>query len=152
MTRRKRARFRPFWLNHSRSPGSGGNGDRLRGSGRGPNKVPGNGQKVAFEALEPRILLSTDLSFSGVAAFDLLLHLDDTTDPLNPVLKLIDSTTLSTVAEQALADTSAVVVTGSSEADRLTVDLSTPFSLPGGIVEYFFLFEHGLNRQRGLRR
>jgi Ca2+-binding RTX toxin-like protein len=38
------------------------------------------------------------------------------------------------VHSQALADTGAVVITGGGQADKLTVDFNTPFSVPNGIL------------------
>ena len=34
------------------------------------------------------------------------------------------------MASQALADTSAIVITGAEQSDRLTIDFSNPFSIP----------------------
>ncbi|MDJ0872048.1 MAG: LEPR-XLL domain-containing protein, partial [Gammaproteobacteria bacterium] len=93
--------------------------------------IPGRGftplRKVVFESLEPRLLLSADLSFTALTASDLSLRQqtvngveyleivnNDATDPAESV-----------VASQALDDTSAVFITGSAEADRVTVDLAS---------------------------
>ncbi len=102
-----------------------GNGKRKRDNGKNPS----SSHKVLFEAIEPRILLSTDLSYAGAAAFDLTIRLDNDTQ----TLQLIDNNTTTAVAEQALSDTNAVVITGSAGADNLTIDFSSLFTLPGGI-------------------
>ena len=99
---------------------------------RSARKARSSGRKVLFETLEPRLLLSSDLAYAGTSAFDLTLRLDQT-DPT--ILQLIDNANSdAVVAQQALVDTSAVMITGSAENDRLTIDLSSPFILPGGII------------------
>jgi Ca2+-binding RTX toxin-like protein len=120
MGRKKSLRF-PFFRRN-------GNGKKKNGNGNGKTKTL-SPRKAIFEPIEPRILLSTDLSYAGAAAFDLTLRLDDATQ----TLKLIDNATSAAVAEQALSDTSGVVITGSSDADRLVVDFGTPFALTNGI-------------------
>jgi hypothetical protein len=117
MGRGRKAAFPAFWRNNG------------RGNGNGRRKLDNRPKKFQFEALEPRIL-SADLTYSGTAAFDLILRLDDDTQ----TLQLLDAGTLSPVAEQALSQTSSVIITGSSEADRLTVDLGAAFDLAGGIT------------------
>jgi hypothetical protein len=115
MGRKKSLRF-PFFRRN-------GNGKKKNGNGNGKTKTL-SPRKAIFEPI-PRILLSTDLSYAGAAAFDLTLRLDDATQ----TLKLIDNATSAAVAEQALSDTSGVVITGSPDADRLVVDFGTPFAL-----------------------
>ncbi len=125
MGRRKNSKEQLF---RARKNGKGKNGN----GGNGNGKKPIAAQRVLFEPLEPRILLSSDLSYAGAAAFDLTLRLDD--DGVNPAtLRLIDNNTTTAVAEQALSETNSVIVSGSTGADRLVVDLSTPFDLLGGV-------------------
>ena len=82
-------------------------------------------RKVLLEPLEPRILLSSDLSYTAAAgaAMDLTLRLQDDT------LQLIDNNNTSgteVVASQALADTSKVEITGGigTISSRLTLTLT----------------------------
>ena len=89
-------------------------------------------RRVLLESLEPRLLLSGEtLSFSATAgaSVDLLLQLDDATQQL----QLIDKTDQTILKSKALANTTAVEITGADYDDKLTIDLSTPFSLSGGI-------------------
>ncbi|HKZ16192.1 MAG TPA: LEPR-XLL domain-containing protein, partial [Geobacteraceae bacterium] len=108
-----------------------GNG-RHKKNGNGNGKKPSASRKVLFEALEPRVLLSSDFAYAGTAAFDLTLRYDDPTHKL----QLIDNATSTptTVAEQDLSDTSAVKIYGSSGDDKLTVDFSSLFEVSGGII------------------
>ena len=111
-----------------RSGGSGG------GAG-GPEKT---GPRIHFESLEPRYLLSADLMPFAVDMLDpsigneLTLKLDGATNTLQ-VIDARDPAAPAVVASQALGVTSEVVVTGTDQDDRLTLDLSDPFKLPGGI-------------------
>jgi pimeloyl-ACP methyl ester carboxylesterase len=91
-------------------------------------------RKVRFEALEPRILLSADLSYTAAAgtAADLTLRLQNVENI--DTLQLIDNSDQSVLQSQALADTSAVKITGAEQDDRLIIDFSTPFSVPDGIL------------------
>jgi len=94
-------------------------------------------RKVLFEPLEPRLLLSADLSFAMAgAANDLTLQLDqvDGVDTLQLINNEDTDPTTQIVASQALADTSAVLITGAEQDDKFTVDFSTPFSVPNGIL------------------
>jgi hypothetical protein len=112
MRRFRRPRF--FW-----EKGNGGNGNGSKSKPR---------RKVLFEPLEPRLLLSSDLSYAAAAgtALDatLLLKNVDGVD----TLQIVDNRDQAVLQSQALADTSAVVVQGGDQADKLTVDLSTPFA------------------------
>ena len=93
-------------------------------------------RKVLFEPLEPRLLLSADLSFTMTgAADDLTLKLDQVegVDTLQLVNNEDTDPTTQIVASQALDDTSAVSITGAEQDDRLTIDFSRPFSVPNGI-------------------
>ena len=92
-------------------------------------------RKVVFEPLEPRILLSADLSFAAASgqALDLTLRLQD--DAVNPPqLQLVDikdsNPDTQVVASQALSDTTGVVVTGGDLDDTLIIDFSVPLDLP----------------------
>ena len=78
-------------------------------------------RKVFLEPLEPRLLLSADLKFAmGGAADDLTLRLDN--DDGAETLKLINNDDLSILASQALDETSSVEISGSGDADTLTID------------------------------
>jgi VCBS repeat-containing protein len=102
--------------------------------------------RIAFEALEPRLLLSADpigaaeaLADSTVFAYDAPLSADASTYTLrfnagSGDLELLDGGSL--VASRALAETSAVVIRGEDGVDdALTVDFSFGgfFALDGGI-------------------
>ena len=99
---------------------------------RGRRQLPRR-RKVLLEPLEPRLLLSanplTYAAASGVT-LDLTLRLDEST--ATPILQLVDSSgsTPTVVAQQALADTSQVIVTGSAQGDKLVIDNTKPFSTP----------------------
>ena len=86
-------------------------------------------RRLSLEDLEDRRLLASDLSYTAPAdssADDLTLRLNIAT------LELIDNNDGgNVVASQLLADTSSVIVTGADgEDDQLTVDFSSPFSVP----------------------
>ena len=123
MTRREKSSFRPFWFRNGRNGGNGRGDD----GGNGLNRGNGNGsraksaqRKALFEPIEPRILLSADLVYAAdFPAFDLVLRLDETSQ----MVQILDNDTLTLVAEQALAETGAVIISGSSETDSLTVDI-----------------------------
>src|SRR6266581_9034216 len=86
-------------------------------------------RRMLFEALEPRLLLSSQpLSFAAAAAADLAVRL---VDDITPRLEIVDNsgTQPQVLASQALADTSAVEIQGSSGNDRLTIDASVPLTL-----------------------
>jgi len=94
---------------------------------------PQRSKRLLLEPLEPRLLLSSQpLSFAAAAAADLTLRLFD--DAGTPMLELVDNSAstpeLQIQARQALADTSAVEVTGSDDADRLVIDDSVPVEVP----------------------
>jgi hypothetical protein len=103
---------------------------RSRAKSKGTHKKNGNGNghakrsdfnKMLFEALEPRLLMSSDLSYTSIAAFDLTLRYDTPSQKL----QLIDNQSATAVAEQDLSQTERVVITGSAQDDRLTIDFST---------------------------
>jgi Ca2+-binding RTX toxin-like protein len=97
-------------------------------------------RKVLFEPLEPRILLSSDpFSYTAAAntAVDLTLRLQEVSGI--DTLQLINNSDQSVLQSQALADTSAVEITGSDLDDRFTIDLdfddladSLPLTFTGG--------------------
>ncbi|MDH3387171.1 MAG: LEPR-XLL domain-containing protein, partial [Gammaproteobacteria bacterium] len=90
-------------------------------------------RKLQFEPLEPRLLLSADLAFAAdPGGSDLTLRLDNL-DGVDTVVLLdneIVDPLAQVVASQALADTSAIRITGGAGDDRLTVDLTNPFIVP----------------------
>jgi hypothetical protein len=99
---------------------------------RGRRQLPRR-RKVLLEPLEPRLLLAANpLTYAAAAgtAIDLMLHLDQ--DSSVPTLQLIDNSGSipTVVAQQALADTSQVVIAGSAYADRLIIDASVPTAVP----------------------
>jgi len=91
---------------------------RLRKRNR---KLPPIRDRIHFEPLEPRILLSSDLTYAAAAgtAVDLTLRLNDATQEL----QLIDNANQSTLKSQALTDTSAVEITGSDLDDKFKIEL-----------------------------
>ena len=85
-------------------------------------------RKMLLEPLEPRILLSADLSYTAAAgaAMDITLRLQEVEG--SGTLQLIDNNNNQSVLQsQALADTSGVEITGADQNDKFTVDFSTPF-------------------------
>jgi hypothetical protein len=99
-------------------------------NGNGKRRIPIRQNKVLFEPLEPRLLLSSDLTYMAPAstAIDATLCLSDVggTD----TIQLVDNRDQSVLQSQPLADTNAVVITGAEQDDKLTVDFSNPFSVP----------------------
>ena len=96
----------------------------------GNGNKPAVSRKVLFEALEPRMLMSSDLAYTDTAAVhDLTLRYDDSSHKL----QLIDNQTATAVVEQDLSETDAVRIAGSAADDALTIDFSSPFTVPGGI-------------------
>ncbi len=100
---------------------------------KGFRKRSGRSGKVYLEQLEPRLLLSADLTYSTTAgAHDLTLRTADVQGV--ETLQLINNGDANgdtrIVASQALADTTGVVITGSDIIDRLFVDLSHPSDIP----------------------
>jgi len=92
-------------------------------------------RKMLLEPLEPRILLSSDpLSYTAAgAAMDITLRLQEV-EGLG-TLQLIDNNNNQSVLQsRALVDTSGVEITGADQDDKFTVDFSTPFSVPNGIL------------------
>ncbi len=86
--------------------------------------------KVHFEPLEPRLLLSSDLTYTAAAgtAVDLTLRMQKVGE--DDTLQLINNRDQSVLQSQALIETSGVIITGSSQSDRLAVDLSNLSSVP----------------------
>jgi hypothetical protein len=82
--------------------------------------------------LEPRLLLSADLSFVALTgqSLDLTLRLEDSRQEV----QIIDNTNQTVLHSQVFAGTRSVVIRGADKDDKLTIDLSTPFSLPEGIT------------------
>jgi len=89
-------------------------------------------RKVCIEPLEPRLLLAHDpLSYAASgAALNLTLRLEQ--DPGGAQILLIDDSdgTPAVVAQQALSETSQILITGSEWDDSLTVDLSASIPVP----------------------
>jgi hypothetical protein len=95
---------------------------------RKKGKRPESRQVLYFEPLEPRILLSADLVYStSGGSHDLTLQVQNV-DGVDTV-QLVDMQAADGVvlASQALSDTNNVVITGSAENDRLTIDFTNPF-------------------------
>jgi len=86
-------------------------------------KIPPIRNKVYFEPLEPRLLLSSDLAYTAAAgtAVDLTLRMQKVDDV--DTLQLINNIDQSIVESQALYDTSTVVITGADQDDTLRLDL-----------------------------
>jgi len=86
--------------------------------------------KVLLEPLEPRLLLSADLAFQATGAVNNLTLQMQNVQGVD-TLQVVDTAYPTNVlASQALADTSAVVITGGTEGDKLTIDFTNPFSTP----------------------
>jgi hypothetical protein len=80
--------------------------------------------KVLFEPLEPRILLSSDpLSYTAAAGTAANLTLRFQNVEGTDILQLFDETNQTVVQSQALAEISAVEITGSDLDDTFKVDL-----------------------------
>ena len=102
--------------------------------------------KVLFEPLEPRILLSSDpLSYTAAAgtAADLTLRFQNVEG--TDILQLFDETNQTVVQSQALAETSAVEITGSDLDDTFKIDLNFD-----DLSESFILTFDGGSAERGL--
>ena len=91
--------------------------------------------KVFFEPLEPRVLLSGDLAHTTAAgtALDATLRVQkvDGAD----TLQLINDADQSILETQALAETSRVIITGADQSDKLTIDFSNPLSIPISFID-----------------
>jgi hypothetical protein len=82
---------------------------------------------VLFEPLEPRLLLSADVSFTAAIASDLTLRVQEVDGVDHLQIVLADETAPEgeiIVTSQELALTSSVTLTGSDGADRFTVNLA----------------------------
>jgi hypothetical protein len=94
----------------------------------GAKKIP----PAIFEPLEPRILLSADLTFGGG---DTALDLDLRLDPVDSsILQLLDNTTDTVIDTLALTGSNTVEITGSTLDDSLHVDLDSPSAIGLNIV------------------
>jgi outer membrane protein OmpA-like peptidoglycan-associated protein len=91
----------------------------VRGSGRGHN------EDFALELMEPRVLLSADLSFTTSTNHDVTVRVD-----ASSAVQIVDTNNNNVLAAQPIGTTAAVRITGSSSADHVTVDLSNPFAVP----------------------
>src|SRR6266851_3520224 len=89
--------------------------------------------RVLFEQLEPRYLLSADISPFVIAmadaGHDLTLQFDSSSD----MLQVINDQSGQTVGEQQASRTSQIQIIGTNENDRLTINLTAGFALPLGI-------------------
>src|SRR5260370_31361338 len=100
-----------------------------------PRKPADSGEpaRVLFEQLEPRYLLSADISPFVIAmadaGHDLTLHFDSSSG----MLEAINDQSGQTVGEQQASRTSQIQIIGTNENDRLTIDLTAGFALPLGI-------------------
>ncbi len=89
-------------------------------------------RKAVIEALEPRLLLSADLSYTltGSSPHELTLLLSEVGGV--DTLQLIDNNDLNpstrVLAQRSLADTDDVRIEGSSFDDSLIIDFTNPFS------------------------
>src|SRR5258705_3636567 len=94
---------------------------------------PAEPVRVLFEQLEPRYLLSADISPFTIAmadaGHDLTLHFDSSSD----MLQVINDQSGQTAGEQQASRTSQIQILGTNENDRLTIDLTAGFALPLGI-------------------
>ena len=92
--------------------------------------IPPPRNKVYLEPLEPRVLLSSDLTHAAAAgvALDATLRLQKVDDV--DTLQLIDNVDQSVLQSQALSETTGVIINGAEQSDKLTIDFSNPFSVP----------------------
>ncbi len=86
-------------------------------------------QRIAVEALEPRLLLSAEtmVFVAGATAADLTIRIDDAA---TPVVQIVDNHTGNIVMSRALAETSGVAITGSDQNDSLKIDSSAASAIP----------------------
>ncbi len=89
-------------------------------------KIPTKQNKVLLEPLEPRLLLSSDLTYNIGTAHDVSLRMQNVggTD----TLQVVNDANSAVLLSQSLADTEEIVITGSGGDDEVTIDFSTPFS------------------------
>ncbi|MHC4543130.1 MAG: LEPR-XLL domain-containing protein, partial [Planctomycetota bacterium] len=87
---------------------------------------------ITFEMLEPRLMLSADLSLTAMAgqSLDLTLQFESGRQEL----QIIDNTNQSVLQSQPLAETRTVSIKGADQEDKLTVDFTIPFTIPEGIT------------------
>ena len=104
--------------------GRGGDGQRSRTRGGMSNPSHRSYRKVLFEALEPRLLLSADpFPFTALSASEYTLKVNGSD------LELTDDLDGDTrVAHQVTSDATPISITGSSGADKFTIDFTTPFT------------------------
>jgi hypothetical protein len=100
-----------------------------------PSKPADSGEppRVLFEQLEPRYLLSADISPFVIAMADAGHDLTLQFDSSSGMLEAINDQTGQTVGEQQASRTSQIQIVGTNENDRLTIDLTAGFALPLGI-------------------
>ena len=84
-----------------------------------PIRAPRASGAMRFEALEPRLLLSADLTHAAPVALDATLKVEDVGGA--PILRLIDNPSSAILGERLLDDDIDVHVIGSDEGDRLTI-------------------------------
>jgi Ca2+-binding RTX toxin-like protein len=98
-------------------------------------KASSRHRSFVFEPLEPRLLLSADISPAplevdmATAGSALTVSLD-----LTQTLQVTDSATGAPVSQRALSETSKVAIRGSDTDDALTIDVSVFETLP---IEFF---------------
>ncbi|MEO8630457.1 MAG: LEPR-XLL domain-containing protein, partial [Betaproteobacteria bacterium] len=82
-------------------------------------------QRLQFEAVEPRVLLSADVSYVATGAADLSLKIVAAPGgPGAPTLELIDNVTHSVLGSTLLNAAREIDIAGSNAADKLAIDLS----------------------------
>ena len=85
-------------------------------------------RRAIIEPMEPRILLSADLSFAmGEGANDLTLlidQVDDGSGNLVDTIQLMNNESSLLEKSQALSETSGVTITGTDSDDRLSIGFS----------------------------
>ncbi|MFO7964214.1 MAG: LEPR-XLL domain-containing protein [Desulfobacterales bacterium] len=90
-------------------------------------------RKAVIEPLEPRLLLSADLSYSmggGVNDLTLALNQVDGVDTLQLINNDDADPTTQIVAAQAFSETTGVRIFGSESDDAVTIDMTDPFDIP----------------------
>ncbi len=90
-------------------------------------------QRIVFEQLEARYLLSADLMPFAV---DMTPDHDDVTlrfDTSSQLLRIFDSRNAAIIAEQGIDATDEVVVRGSDRAEKVRIEFDNDFWLPKGI-------------------
>jgi hypothetical protein len=107
---------------------------RCRRRGGAATRTAAPEQKVLFEPLEPRYLLSADLMPFAIDMADYGNDLTLMFDEASETLKFLNNLNGNAVVAQGeLKDISKVVVKGTDSDDRLVVDFTVNFFLPNGI-------------------